>query len=92
MLMASVRALPVSATTVSMISSWLSSTIRRARRAMAARSFMLVAAQAGCAARALAMAAATSTVLAHTSSPVGSRVTGLRNCRCRRASVEAIGS
>ena len=36
------------------------STICRARSTMAARAFMLVAAQAGCAARALAMAAATS--------------------------------
>jgi hypothetical protein len=53
---------------------------------------MLVAAHAGCAALALAMAAVTSSVLAQINSPVGSRVTGLRNCRWRRESLDAMGS
>ena len=63
-----------------------------APRAMAARAFMLVAAQAGCAARALAMAAATSRYWRTPAHQWAQRVTGLRNCRCRRPSLETIGS
>ena len=92
MLMASERAFPVSLTTVSMISSCRSITIFRARSTTAARSFIGVAAQEGCAALALAMALATSSVLAQISSPVTSMVTGLRSFKWRRESLDSMDS
>jgi hypothetical protein len=77
MLIASLRGLPVSLMTTSMMSSWRATNWSTRRQRTSARSSKERVAHSACALRARATAACTSSAVAHSNCPIDSSVTGL---------------